>query len=294
MTKSGTREIVYLYNKKELQEELGLYDYGARFYDPLLGRWLVVDAKAEDPTQIDLSPYAYVGNNPVDKTDPDGNCPDCPVPTEQDLTGNDQPILVNAYYNAVDNVASGLATLYSGVKSLFGGGPMQEAKADYSNGNGGKLTYTTLNTAGDKFGATISAMFGVTSAIPIDGPAAGLFSKTTGVNSSAATVVKDIRSEIKASEIISSSGHKVDIKTGQKIGPSGKPMVHNIEHSSLKEAKDAARQGGSGTPVKHTKDLKGGAHYHPGSGVIGKGKGTKNYGSGAGKISNNVHHGYPD
>lgn len=25
--------------------------------------------------QIDLSPYAYVGNNPVDKTDPDGNCP---------------------------------------------------------------------------------------------------------------------------------------------------------------------------------------------------------------------------
>jgi RHS repeat-associated protein len=67
----------YLYNKKELQEELGLYDYGNRYLDPLNGRWDVVDKKAEDPTQISLSPYAYVGNNPINKTDPDGNCPSC-------------------------------------------------------------------------------------------------------------------------------------------------------------------------------------------------------------------------
>ncbi|HVW98385.1 MAG TPA: hypothetical protein VHA56_20630 [Mucilaginibacter sp.] len=28
----------YLYNKKELQEELGRYDYGARLYDPVIAR----------------------------------------------------------------------------------------------------------------------------------------------------------------------------------------------------------------------------------------------------------------
>ena len=32
---------------------------------------------AESPDQIDLSPYAYVGNNPILKTDPHGDCPFC-------------------------------------------------------------------------------------------------------------------------------------------------------------------------------------------------------------------------
>lgn len=67
----------YLYNKKELQEEINEYDYGARFYDPVIGRWTSIDKLAEDPTQIDLSPYAYVGNDPISKDDPDGNCPNC-------------------------------------------------------------------------------------------------------------------------------------------------------------------------------------------------------------------------
>lgn len=36
-----------------------------------------MDALADEPEQIDKSPYAYAWNNPVNLIDPDGNCPKC-------------------------------------------------------------------------------------------------------------------------------------------------------------------------------------------------------------------------
>jgi RHS repeat-associated protein len=83
----------YKFTGKEQDPETGLYYYGARYYDPVISRWISVDAFAMYGkylpnsgsgsnlpgmggvfNPVNLNSYHFSGNNPVNYTDPDGNC----------------------------------------------------------------------------------------------------------------------------------------------------------------------------------------------------------------------------
>jgi RHS repeat-associated protein len=68
---SGSFDSTYTFTGRELDRS-GLYYYRARYYLPEIGRFL-----SPDPLGLagGINPYAYVGNNPVNFTDPFGLAP---------------------------------------------------------------------------------------------------------------------------------------------------------------------------------------------------------------------------
>ena len=68
--RNNTWNTPYLFNAKELDEETGMYYYGARYYEPRLSLWMSADPLEED--YPNLSAYGYCHNNPIILYDPDG------------------------------------------------------------------------------------------------------------------------------------------------------------------------------------------------------------------------------
>lgn len=72
LSQSGATQAPYAFTGRELDSESGLYYYRARYYNPEVGRFM-----SEDPIGFAGGPnfFSFVGNNPVNYSDPSGLLP---------------------------------------------------------------------------------------------------------------------------------------------------------------------------------------------------------------------------
>ncbi|MGH8489859.1 MAG: RHS repeat domain-containing protein, partial [Gammaproteobacteria bacterium] len=121
------------YTGKFEEPDLGIQNFGARWYDPRIGRFLAVDPAGFDPQNPQsFNRYAYANNNPYGYVDPDGR-----VPLALPFIVGIGLELGNLAFESYDNIANpcGDCVRSSGV-SLPGTGALGKTFAKAADGIG--------------------------------------------------------------------------------------------------------------------------------------------------------------
>ncbi|WP_196139390.1 RHS repeat-associated core domain-containing protein [Aliikangiella sp. G2MR2-5] len=203
---SGVKSTSYQYTGKE-QDSTGLYYYGARYYDPAIGRFIQADSLYDPGAGIQgVNRYSYVANNPVKFNDPTGHSlaegaknsgeVDDAKPKKQDspppcTKGNCPPLNPNIDYSPGSGLTFHLYTpkTYHIIPKTKYPHPMSAYPSDaptmYSVGTA-KLS-ATVDSEGLHVGPDLSLDFTIYN--PLEG---GKFEQTTGFILGGATFTIDI------------------------------------------------------------------------------------------------------
>jgi RHS repeat-associated protein len=114
----GSNNSPYKFNGKELDNESGLYYYGARYYDPRISIWASIDPLAEK--FAGRSPYEYCFSDPLNLTDPTGMGPNDP-PGKGWTRFFGGLKMVGGILETVAGAAGGAASSWTGVGAVVGG-----------------------------------------------------------------------------------------------------------------------------------------------------------------------------
>lgn len=137
----------YKFTGQELDSETGLYYYEARYYDPVIGRFITEDNWEGDLMNPQtFNKYSYTVNNPVNNIDPSGNI----VESLWDAawTAYDTGRVA---VNVIQNAANGYIYAYA---SVTGNTELQDETVQSINKNWSELKDASIDTTIDA-GATL-------------------------------------------------------------------------------------------------------------------------------------------
>ena len=160
--------------------------------------------------------YSYVGNDPLDKTDPSGECE--PVSCADLAAGN----LRSGETSSLAEGAEIAGGFIPGVSEILAG---RDFVNDPSWLNAGIVGLSLVDFGG---------------------------------------VAKAVKTEVKAAAAETRAANLAKGIPAGKLGPSGKPKVHTVEHSTRKEAREAAKQEAdrAGGKVRHDANPQDGQKPH--------------------------------
>lgn len=158
----------------------GMVYAGARYYDPLIGRFMAVDPVGVNPGSPSSSNrYAYTNNNPYRYSDPDGRFPvdylvdGLSVAASSAIYAND-PSFSNGIALAADVVLAGLPYIPAGVGLVRGGDKLLDAKKTADGVEDAVTGEVPLIKAGSAGGETAGLRFSqsVKDAAKVENPTA--------------------------------------------------------------------------------------------------------------------------
>ena len=138
---SSSEDMPYKFNGKEMDEETGLYYYGARYLDPIASMWYGVDPLAE--TYDELGAYVYCAGNPISLSDANG---------ESFFDPSDNQSIWSGVKSFIKGVGKSFKSTYNMVRHPVNTGRalLHAAKARWNAG----LNSSDINERGEAWGET--------------------------------------------------------------------------------------------------------------------------------------------